>query len=59
MPHIQADLSASKLSGPERFVHLPDRVALEDTVESVPGEVSLDPVEERNAFIDAALQAGG
>ena len=59
MPHTQADASASMRSAPERFRHLPDRVALEDIVESVAGEVSFDPAEERNAFIDAAIQAGG
>jgi hypothetical protein len=34
-------------------------VILEDTVESVRGDVPFDLAGERNAFIDAAVQAGG
>ena len=59
MPQSSADESTPTPAATERFRHLPDRVALEDTVESVPGDGSADPAAERNAFLDAALQAGG
>jgi hypothetical protein len=59
MPNIPGHLPASKGLTSEAFRRLPDAVVLEDTVESVRNTVPLEPAGERNAFIDAALQAGG
>ena len=59
MPDIQGDANESTVLTTEAFRHLPRAVALEDTVESVPSEVSPGPADGRNAFIEEAVQAGG
>jgi hypothetical protein len=59
MPGIHDDANESKVPTPDAFRHLPRAVALEDTVESVPSDVPFRPTDERNAFIEAAVQAGG
>ncbi len=43
----------------EAFRTLPAGVALEDTVQSKPGATPFEPADDRNAFIETAVQAGG
>ncbi len=59
MPEIQGSSSAAGQPTSEAFRHLPDGVALEDTVASVVSDGAFASADERNAFIEAALQAGG
>ena len=59
MPDTEGHVSPTERPPSEMFHHLPDGVVLEDTVLSVLGDVPSEPAGERNAFIDAALQAGG
>jgi hypothetical protein len=59
MPDLQGDSSASQRPTSEAFRYLPHAVALEDTVESAHSDVPFEPTDERNAFIEAAVQAGG
>jgi hypothetical protein len=51
--------NAATRTDPEAFSHLPDAISVEDTVTSIRGDSPPDPSGERNAFIDAALNAGG
>jgi hypothetical protein len=59
MPDVLGNSSGSNRPASEAFRQLPDGVALEDTAESAPSNAPFDPAEERNAFIGAAVQAGG
>lgn len=45
--------------GAQAFRHLPEPVALEDTVTTVRGDRPPNPGDGRNAFIDLAIHAGG
>lgn len=41
------------------YRHLPEVISVEDTVASVRGDSPSDPCGEQNAFIAAAIKAGG
>lgn len=46
-------------AAPKAFWHLPDAIRVEDTVTSIRGDLPPEPSGERNAFIAAAVNAGG
>ena len=59
MSKVADHRSAISGTGPEAFRHLPDTVSLEDTVASIRGDSPSPPSGEANAFIAAAVNAGG
>jgi hypothetical protein len=51
--------SGATVAAPEAFRHLPDVIAIEDTITSIRGDFPPGPSGEQNAFIAAAVDAGG
>jgi hypothetical protein len=56
---MTGSLEPSTANETSPFRHLPQPAVLEDTVTSIRGDVPPDPDGGRNAFIAAAVEAGG
>jgi hypothetical protein len=59
MPKATDPTERSEAGRPGAFRHLPDVISLEDTVTSIRGDVPASFSGEDNAFIAAAVNAGG